>query len=233
MNNRIINQNFWDIMAVDDNKEFFSESIIDFVISNIKDAFGYCCRYQMSIDDYCPKERFGNNINQATVFASVRLSEMWENGCYESIRKLFGQIEIEIDKVKRWTTSEGDLVIFNEIWEFKSSQAKHSWTGATHSSHKVKKYILINYKIDKKIKLNLICPPELIPEFGIFLLKVPESEDEVWKGKPTTNNSFTTLRIKNDWVIENKTMNIWGKLQPTKDKYAKIMHKKSPLLKKN
>ncbi len=217
-------------MCVEDNKKMFSKKIIDFVINNIKDAFGYCCRNKLSLEEYCPKERFGNNINQATVFASVRLSEMWENGCYEAIRDLFGLIEIEIDKVKRWSTSEGDLVIFNEIWELKTSQAKDSWTGATHSSHKTQKYILINYKIDKKIKLNLLCSPKLIPEFGIFLLNIPDDEKNVWKGKPTNNNSFTTLKIKNDWILENKTMDVWGKLEVTKNKYAKIIHKKSPLL---
>jgi hypothetical protein len=45
-------------------------------VENLKDAFGYCCRNELSLDEYLPPERFGNLQNQITVFISVRLSEL-------------------------------------------------------------------------------------------------------------------------------------------------------------
>ena len=169
-------------------------------------------------------------MNQATVFISVRMSDLWENGVYETIKEIFGQSEIDIDKVKRWTTNEGDLQIFNEIWELKTSQAKNSWTGATHSSHKVGRYILINYSINRDLKLSLINKADFIPELGIFLLNA-SNEEIKWKGEPTKKSSFTTLRIQKHWVVENKTTNVWGKLQidiSKKNKYAKIIKRENP-----
>jgi hypothetical protein len=46
------------------------------VTENLKDAFGYCCRKQLSLNDYLPPERFGGQINQATVFITVRMSDL-------------------------------------------------------------------------------------------------------------------------------------------------------------
>ena len=228
---KIISNNLWDIFKVDNNKKSFTWTLIKYVMDNVKDAFGYCCRNKLSLKDYCPAERFGGNMNQATVFASVRLAEMWENGCYESLRNLFGMLEIDIDKIKRWTTSKGDFIIFNEIWELKTSQAKDSFTGATHSSTKCENLILINYKIDWNVKLDLVCSPQLIPEFSIFLLKIPTTDlPYAWMGVPTNKNSFTTLRIKNTWIDNKSIVAIWGDLKKTKYKFAKIIHFKNPML---
>lgn len=226
---------FWDIMSIEDNKNYFTKKVCSWVTENLKDAFGYCCRKQLSLNDYLPPERFGGQINQATVFITVRMSDLWENGVYETIKEIFGQIEIDTHHVKRWTTNEGDLQIFNEIWELKTSQAKNSWTGATHSSHKVGRYLLINYSVDRSLKLKLVNESKFIPMLGIFLLDVskiiPSDGKNIWSGKPTKNNSFTTLKIKKDWVIENKIMNIWGHLQTnlsSKTKFAKIIKKRNP-----
>ena len=231
--NKIIENNLWDVMCVDENKKAFIKEMINFVINNLKDAFGYCCRNKLSLREYCPKERFGGSINQATVFASVRLAEMWENGCYESLRNLFGMREIDIENVKRWTTSDGDFIIFNEIWELKTSQAKDSWTGATHSSHKSRNYILINFTLNCDLKLGLITPPEFIPQFSVYLVKFPENIEinEIWKGKPTNKNSFTTFRIRNDWIQQGYVRKLHGDLLVSpKNKYAKILHDKNPLI---
>jgi hypothetical protein len=48
------------------------------VVDNLKDAFGYCCRHEMTLNEYLPIERFGGEKgkNQITVFISVRLSEL-------------------------------------------------------------------------------------------------------------------------------------------------------------
>ena len=231
--NRIIENNLWDVMSVDENKKAFVEEMINFVIRNIKDAFGYCCSHNISLGEYCPKERFGGNLNQATVFASARLAEMWENGCYHSLVTLFQMKEIDIENVKRWTTSDGDFIIFNEIWELKTSQAKNSWTGATHSSHKTKNYILIHYALNWELKLKLITPPEFIPEFSVHLIKFPDdiNINEVWRGIPTYKSSFTTFHVPNSWIQQGFVKNLHGTLQQTKFKYAKVVHEKNPLIK--
>lgn len=221
---------FKDLMSSNiKNKRFFAEKCISWVIHNLKDAFGYCCRNKLSLNEYLPPERFGNQKNQITVFISVRLSELWENAIYETIKELFGQLEIDIDMTKRWTTSDGDISILNEVWEIKTSQSQDSWTGATHSSHKVPRYILVHYTINKDIKLDLINDSDLFPEFSIYLIDEIENDEKIWSGAPTKNSSFTTLKIKNEWIDEGKVICIWGDLVQGKGKYAKIVHHKNPI----
>lgn len=227
-------KNLWYLMKSDKNKEEFTRTLVDYVIRNVKDAFGYCCRNEISINEYCPPERFCGNKNQITTFTSVRLSEMWENGCYEQLKDLIERYEMEnkiVNAIKRWTTSEADIIVFNEPWEIKTSQAKNSFTGATHSQNKCKNYILINYEIDKNVKLHNVCEPNLIPELCILLLKIPVDYNyRIWKGEPTKHSSFTTLKIPNEFADMNSILNIWGSVKKSK-KFCKILRKKNPLLK--
>jgi hypothetical protein len=212
-------------------KEYFAKRVVNWVVENLKDSFGYCCRNNLTLNQYLPSERFGNQKNQITVFISVRLSELWENSIYEAIKELFGQMEIPINKVSRWTTADGDITILDKVYEIKTSQAKDSWTGATHSSHKSKLYILVHYVIDKDKHLDLLNGNEVFPEFSIYLLKTDLSTEKLWKGMPKTNSSFTTLRIDNEWVRDKKVLCIWGDLDVSNGKkYAKIRHSKNPNL---
>jgi hypothetical protein len=156
---------------------------------------------------------------------------LWENAIYESIKEMFGQLEIKIDNVKRWTTADGDISILGKTWEIKTSQAKDSWTGATHSSHKVPRYILVHYQIDRKKRLELVNNNELFPSLSIYLIDdIEEDTREIWNGEPKENSSFTTFRIKKEWVEQNKVLCIWGDLDISKGKYAKIIHEKNPNL---
>lgn len=228
--------NFWDLMDNPDNKIVFAKHLYRHLISNLKDAFGYCCREKMTLNEYCPLERFGNLKNEATTFISVRMSELWENAIFHAIKELFGEIEIDKDNVKRWTDAEGDIKIFNESWEIKTSQAKDSFTGATHSTHKVRKYILVNYRIDRDIRLQLQVSnlKGFIPKLSIYILDLTKSDDQnIWKGEAKRNSSFSTMHIKNDWVNSGCLKVIWGDINVTKFKNAKVIHKSPKYLDDN
>jgi hypothetical protein len=211
-------------------QEYFAKRVVNWVVENLKDSFGYCCRNNLTLEQYLPPERFGNLKNQITVFISVRLSELWENSIYEAVKELFGQLEIDIKNVSRWTTADGDITILKDVYEIKTSQAKDSWTGATHSSHKSPMYILVHYTIDKNKKLDLLNANDVFPEFSIYLLNSTLTTRQLWNGLPKMNSSFTTLKIDNDWVRAGEVLCIWGSLDSSKGKYAKIIHKKNPNL---
>ncbi|MDR0752866.1 MAG: hypothetical protein LBF02_02065 [Mycoplasmataceae bacterium] len=211
-------------------KKYFAKRVVNWVVENLKDSFGYCCRNNLTLNQYLPPERFGNSKNQITVFISVRLSELWENSIFEAIKEMFGQLEIPISKVSRWTTSDGDIKILNDVYEIKTSQAKDSWTGATHSSHKSSLYILVHYSIDRDKNLDLLNGNEVFPEFSIYLSSSKLKTKEIWNGIPKENSSFTTLRIENEWIKEGNVLCIFGNLDSSKGKYAKIIHEKNPNL---
>jgi hypothetical protein len=56
-------------------------------------------------------------------------------------------------------------------WEIKSSQALNSFTGATHSASKCNNYILVNYSIDRDLKLNEDKNKGFITELAVFIWK--------------------------------------------------------------
>lgn len=210
-------KDFWKLMEVEEYRSVFAKKVYDSVISNLKDAFGYCCRNNLTLAEYLPKERFGNQPGQITIFITVRMSELWENAIYEGIRELLGEIEIDIDHVKRWTDADGDIKVFDQLWEIKTSQATNSWTGATHSSHKVKRYILVNYTVDRKLQLKPTTSllKGFVPELSIYLLDLSKMDNchNPWKGEPKKNSSFTTMKILNEWVEAGCVKCIWGDIK--------------------
>ena len=154
--------------------EVNSEKIIKYVEENLEDAFNYACRKNLSVNEWQPDSRYGKQLNQKTVFITVRIFNLWETAVVdvlcEHLKKKFRGIQVE-----RVNDPIGDLKIIlpnnEEIrWEIKSSQAKDSFTGATHSASKCNDYIFINYAIDKNLKLKEnIRNKGFITELAVFV----------------------------------------------------------------
>lgn len=212
-------EKLWNIIK--DYKLKFRDNLIKYFGDHLTDSLGYLADKQLSINEYCPSTRFGNKQNEKTVFITTRIFDIWENAVYEEVKKILQLENGDINKVSRWTTSEGDLKYFNEIWEIKSSQARDSWTGSTHSDLKSNNYVLINYQLNMEEKMWKYNNIKILKAVGIFLLQTSEKID--WIGEPSHKSSFTTLKIKNEWKEKGYILEIAGTLMP-RQKYCKINH---------
>ena len=111
----------------------------------------------------------------------------------------------------------GDLLIVfpngEEMrWEIKSSQARDSFTGATHSASKCNNYILINYYIDRDRKLKSgLNNQGFISEMAVF---VWDNMEVKFTGKHTEHNSFTTLKIPANIKSTRPEIVVVGSLKP-------------------
>ena len=99
-----------------------------------------------------------------------------------------------------------DLVLLNlntnqKIFiEVKLSQNKNSWQGSTSSTSKVDLFLLINFKIDRDLKLGNPKKDSLF--LGIFASLVDMKKKE-WTGKPKENNHRTKFEFRLDeWCLD-------------------------------
>ena len=201
------------------------DKVIDYVERNIQDAFNICCRKNLSINEKWPDKIFGGQLNQKTVLITVRMFDLWETAVVDVLSKYFKNFE-GIDILPK-NDAVGDLTILKEgkeimRWEIKTSQGESSFTGATHSDMKCENFILINYKINKDKKLHIDNNRNLIEEIAIF---VWDKADTNWQGKPTDNNSFTTLKISNEIFSSRKEIIVRGNLEP-RQKWCKFIREK-------
>jgi len=179
------------------NQDIYLKDVIRYVQNNIDDAFNYPCRKNISINEWQPDSDYQGQLQQKTVFLTVRMFTLWETAIVEVLNKKLKSLGV---KVKPVHDSVGDLeIIFpdGEImkWEIKTTQGKDSFTGATHSASKCNNYILISYLIDKDLKLTEEKEGNrgFITELAVFIwedMKLAE-----WLGEPSENSSWTTLRL--------------------------------------
>jgi len=198
--------------------------IIDYVEDNVEDAFNICCRKGLSINEWKPDSSFGNQLNQKTVLLTVRMFDLWETALVDVLNEQLGKLGV---KVISSHDSKGDLtLIFPDnkemIWEVKTTQAKDSWTGATHSASKFKDYILIGYDIDKNMKLKKGKNKGFIKELSVIIWDNMNIE---WLGEPSKNSSWTTLKIPIRVVRERPEITVIGKLEPS-NTWCKVKRKK-------
>ena len=205
--------------------KLYTEGIIRYVEDNIEDAFNICCRKNLSINEKYPDSRYEGQLGQKTVFLTVRMFDLWETAVIEVLtsylKKKFPSL-----KVKPVNDPIGDLLIVfpdgEEMrWEIKSSQAQDSFTGATHSASKCNNYILINYAIDKNLKLGN-GGNGFITELAVFIWDKIETK---WVGKPTEHSSFTTLRIPVEIKSKRPEIIVIGSITP-KQKWCEINREK-------
>lgn len=200
-------------------KDKFTNKLINYFHENVKDSLGYQCRTGMSLNKSLPKERFGNQQNQRTIFITARTFDIWENALYDSINDFIDAKNIDAD-VERWNDAIGDMKYNGKHWEIKSTQNKNgSWTGSTHSSQKCDRYILISFELDWDFKLNMNNNKGLLKSFSMFLVQGDANNKIEWAGKATNKSSFTTLRIKREWLRHESGVSvipIAGKLKENK-----------------
>ena len=165
------------------NNPFVWYAVKDWVEDNIHYVLGIPARKGMSLNEQWPDDTIDKS--QKTGLITVRLGELFEEASYE----VLGDAALN---VKRKADSGGDITIGVHAWEIKTSQGDDI-QGATHSSQKPPRYIMIKYKLDYDKPLSLENNEGLIIEFGVW---ISESIDSSWwHGEASGNNSRTTLKI--------------------------------------
>lgn len=199
------------IKFIEERKQFFANDIIQYFQENVKDSLGYQSRKGYSLNETLPPERFGDALNQRTIFVTARTFDIWENAIYEAVEKKIKEEGLDSDnKVQRWTDSVGDMKFNRESWEIKSTQnSNSSWTGSTHSSNKTNKYILISFTLDWDFKLRNGNNAGILKDFSMFLVYSTDPETGIsWDGKAKDNSSFTTLKIKSEWLQNDSKVKV-------------------------
>ncbi|HQJ56945.1 MAG TPA: hypothetical protein PLH46_04815 [Caldisericia bacterium] len=197
------------------NPEIYINEVLPYVESRIPYIFGVVCEKNWSINQWQPDETFGDQIGQKTVLISVRMFDLWETAVIDTLAKHLERFGV---KVESSHDAVGDLIIFfpngdKMIWEIKTSQGENSFTGATHSSSKCNNYILINYSIDRDMKLSLKKNKNFIKDIAVFVWDDMEAK---WSGEPSKNNSFTTLKIPSEILEKRPEIIVVGKLESKK-----------------
>ena len=165
------------------NDPFVWYAVIDWVEENSQYVLGVPGRRGLTLNEQWPDD--SGDKSQKTGGITVRLAELFEEAIYEVLK------DANVN-VRRKTDSKGDITINGEPWEIKTSQSDDI-QGATHSSQKPPRYIMIKYKLDYNKALSLENNEGLIIEYGVW---ISESISHLWwHGKPTKTNSRTTLKI--------------------------------------
>ena len=165
------------------NDPFIWYAVKDWVEENVPYVLGVPARRGFSLNEQWPDDTIDKS--QKTGGITVRLAELFEEAIYEVLK------DANVN-VRRKTDSKGDITINGEPWEIKTSQSDDI-QGATHSSQKPPRYIMIKYKLDYNKALSLENNEGLIIEYGVW---ISESISHLWwHGKPTKTNSRTTLKI--------------------------------------
>jgi hypothetical protein len=84
--------------------------------------------------------------------------------------------------------------------EIKLSQNKNSWQGSTSSTNKVKYYLLLNFDVDRDLKLN---ENENYGFFKSVFGCLVDLSDKTWSGEAKTNSHRTKFDFRiSDWDID-------------------------------
>lgn len=209
------------------NPQLYLKGVLSYVEENVEDAFNICCHKKLSINEKYPDSKYKGQLGQKTVILTVRMSDLWETAVVDilttRIKNKFPAVN-----VKPVNDPIGDMAIIfpngKEMrWEIKSSQAPDSFTGATHSASKCNNYILINYSINRNLKLKQgIRNKRFVTELAVF---VWDNMKAKWIGKPSKHSSFTSLRIPSEIKTKRPEIIVIGNLE-SKTKWCKIIRKK-------
>lgn len=209
------------------NPDLYQKEIVGYVEENIADAFNICCRKNLSINEKYPDSKYVGQLGQKTVFITVRMFDLWETAVIDVLSE---HMNGKFPKVKIFSVNDpiGDMAIAfpdNEIlrWEIKSSQAENSFTGATHSASKCDNYVLINYSIDRNLKLKQNEKNTgFITELAVL---VWDNMDAKWLGEPSEHSSFTSLKLPAEICEKRPEIMVVGRLE-AKQKWCDIIRKK-------
>lgn len=207
------------------NPKFYTDKVIKYIEDNLDDAFNVCCRKNLSINEKYPDSKYKGQLGQKTVFLTVRMFDLWENAIIDTFSEHFKTKFPEI-KVTPINDPVGDMgIVFpdGEImrWEIKSSQAINSFTGATHSASKCNNYILVNYSINRDLKLIENENKGFITELAVFVWDNMEAR---WLGEHSEHSSFTSLKIPSEAKLKRPEIIVIGNLEP-KQKWCLIIRK--------
>ena len=197
------------------NPKIYTDEVLSYVESRIPYVFGVVCEKNMSINEWQPDETFGNQVGQKTVLITVRMFDLWETAVIDTLAKYLKKFDVNVEPAH---DAVGDLIITfpnkeKMIWEIKTSQGENSFTGATHSSSKCNNYILINYSINRSMKLSLKENKKFVKDMAVFVWDDMEAK---WAGEPTKHNSFTTLKISSEILEKRPEIIVVGELEPKK-----------------
>jgi hypothetical protein len=206
------------------NPKLYTEAIISYIEDNLDDAFNVLLRKNLSINEKYPDSKYKGQLGQKTVFLTVRMFDLWENAIIDTISEHLKKKFPEI-KVIPINDPIGDMgIVFpdKEVmrWEIKSSQAVNSFTGATHSASKCDNCILVNYAIDRDLKLGE-NNKGFITEIAVFVWDNMEAK---WLGEHSEHSSFTSLKIPSEIKSTRPEIIVIGNLIPKK-KWCEIVRK--------
>ena len=209
------------------NPDVYIKGVLRYVEENVEDAFNICCRKNLSINEKYPDSKYEGQLGQKTVFLTVRIFDLWESAIIDVLTSYLKK-KFPMIKVKPVNDPVGDMTLIFQNgeemrWEIKSSQAQDSFTGATHSASKCNNYILINYAIDKNLKLKQkVRNQDFITELAVF---VWDNMEAGWIGEPSEHSSFTSLKIPSEIKSKRPEIIVIGNLIP-KNKWCKIERRK-------
>jgi len=197
------------------NPDIYTKEVLPYVEKRIPYVFGVVCEKNWSIDEWQPDSTFGNQLGQKTVLITVRMFDLWETAVIDTLTKHLKKFGVKVEPAH---DAVGDLVITfpnkeKMKWEIKTSQAGDSFTGATHSASKCDNYVLINYSINKAMKLSLNGNKNFVKEMAVFVWDDMEAK---WAGEPTKHSSFTTLKIPAEILEKRPEIVVVGKLESKK-----------------
>lgn len=199
------------------NPEIYRNEIVSYVEKRLPYVFGVACEKNLSINEWQPDITFGDQRGQKTVLTTVRMFDLWETAVIDVLNNALGKLGVKV--VPAHDAISDMKIIFPDgeemRWEIKTSQAEDSFTGATHSASKCNNYVLINYSIDKNLKLSFEESKNkgFIQSLAVFVWDNMEAK---WAGKPTEHNSFTSLKIPCELFKKRHEIIVLGKLQPKK-----------------
>ena len=190
------------------NKKVFLE-VLSWVENHL-----YCVFGVPIINNYSLNEQWEDGSidkSQKTGLITVRIAELFEEGFY----RVLSSKGVDI---RRAANEKGDFIIDGKPWEMKTTQGD-KMQGATHSSSKESRYIMIKYKLDYDRKLSE-NNQNLFIDYGVWLSE--NIEDQWWYGNPTRNNSRTTLNVPSE--KSDSIVSVIGEVKKNK-KYCKFINK--------
>lgn len=201
----------------------------DWAHKNKHIIFGIPYAYGYTFDEWL--ELIEDDVKQRTVVLSARISydviKFYLQTRVNDLLSTIKENELKVVSVKSVSDEEFLGLSFDLVmsldgklipFEIKFSQQDNCFTGATHSTKKVKNYMLFHLRAKRNVKLN-----SNKTFFDTIFVMIAQFEMDKWVGKPKKDSSFTTLRLPakidfSNQIIsgELKKNKVWCKMIPEK-----------------